>query len=95
MEEEKSLTTWILADQCELFNHRLSPQKAMEIDWISPNELIDNNKAECVRIFTDLPQWNEQDSSSGMNLLFKNLSKVSPKEITKAMHCKKAIWYVW
>ncbi|CAK9796216.1 Mariner Mos1 transposase [Anthophora quadrimaculata] len=77
--------------------------------WV-PHELNDNNKAERVRIFTDLLQRNERDpflkdlvTGDESWLLFKNLKRkkvcvlpgVSPKEITKVVHCKKAMWCVW
>ena len=77
--------------------------------WVS-HELSDNDKAERVRIFTDLLQRNEQASflknlvtGDESWLLLKNVKRkkvrvstgVSPREQPKNVHCKKAMWCVW
>ena len=76
--------------------------------WV-PNEFSDNNKAERVRIFTDLLRQNKQApylknlvTGYELWLLFKNVKRkvcvspgVSPKRIPKDAHCKKAMWRVW
>ncbi|GFU98808.1 hypothetical protein TNCV_1215241 [Trichonephila clavipes] len=64
MENDKSLTTRMLAEnfQCQSINGCLSPQKAwksVENHWMVPHELSDN-RADRVRIFTELLQQNKQ-----------------------------------
>ena len=73
--------------------------------WV-PHELSDNNKANCVRTFTELLQQNEQTpflqnlvTEDQSWLLFKNVKKKkvcvspdeTPKRIPKDVHCKKAV----
>jgi hypothetical protein len=68
----------------------------------------EHNKAEPVRIFTEMLQRNEQNPISQFLvtgddswLLFKNIKKkvcVDPDQISEGIpkvHCKKAIWCVW
>ena len=112
VEEDESLTTRMLA---EAFNvdHSTIVRRLKKLGkvwklagWV-PHELSDNNKAERVRIFTDLLQRNEQTpflknlvTGDESWLLFKNIKRkkvcvspgVAPKGIPKYVHCKKAMW---
>ncbi|GFV88764.1 histone-lysine N-methyltransferase SETMAR [Trichonephila clavipes] len=77
--------------------------------WVL-HELSDSNRADHVRIFTELLQRNEQTpflknlvNGDESWLLFKNVKRkkvcvspgISSKEIPKHVHCKKAMGCVW
>ncbi|GFW19106.1 uncharacterized protein TNCV_254361 [Trichonephila clavipes] len=60
-EEDESLTTRTGCRlQCQSIHGRSSPQKAWKIAGWVPHELSDDNRADCVRIFTKLLQQNKQ-----------------------------------
>ncbi|GFV18594.1 alkylglycerol monooxygenase [Trichonephila clavipes] len=76
----------------------------------SPHELSDNNRADRVRILSELLQRNEQTpflenlvTGDESWLLFKSVKRkkvcfspgVSPKGIPKHADCKKTMWCVW
>ena len=115
VEEDESLTTRMLANQ---FNcgqstivYRLKKLgKVWKMAGWVPHELSDQNKADRVRIFSELLQRNEDNpflnnmvTGDESWILFKNpkRNKVSvdpgqtPKGIPKVVHCKKAMWCVW
>lgn len=115
VEEDESLTTRMLAadfnvDQSTIVRRLKKLGKVWKLAGWVPHELSDNNKADRVRIFTDLLQRNQQTpflknlvTGDESWLLFKNVKRkkvcvspsVSPKGIPKAAHCKKAMWCVW
>uniref|UniRef100_A0A914DDS4 Transposase n=1 Tax=Acrobeloides nanus TaxID=290746 RepID=A0A914DDS4_9BILA len=74
--------------------------------WV-PHELSEHNKAERVRIFTELLQRNERNQflviGDESRLLFKSIKRKKvcvdpgwiPKGIPKNVHCKEAMWCAW
>ena len=115
VEEDESLTTRMLAEdfnvnQFTVVRRLKKLGKMWKIAGWVPHELSDNNRADRVRIFTELLQRNEQTpflknlvTGDESWLLFKNVKRkkvcvspgVSPKGIPKHVHYKKAMWYVW
>ncbi|KAF8794854.1 Histone-lysine N-methyltransferase SETMAR like protein [Argiope bruennichi] len=114
IEGDESLETRILADNSNVDHstnvcHLKKLGKIWKlVGWVL-HKISDNNKAERVRIFTDLLQRNERGSflkdlvtEDKSWLIYKNLKRkkvwvssgVSPKG-TKDVHCKKALQCVW
>ena len=116
VEEDESLTTRMLAEDFNV-DHSTIVRRLKKLGkvwklagWV-PHELSENNKAERVRIFTELLKRNEQTSFLNKNLvtgdeswlLFKNVKRkkvcvspgMLPKGIPKSVHCKKVMWCVW
>ncbi|GFW72109.1 HTH_48 domain-containing protein [Trichonephila clavipes] len=105
----ESLTTRMLAANFNVDHSTIACllkklEKGMEIGWMGPHELNDNDKVEHVRIFTDLLQRNEWSpflkdlvTEEELWLFFKNLKRrkvcvlprVSPKGITKNVNYKR------
>lgn len=115
VEEDESMTTRMLAEdfnvgQSTIVRRLKKLGKVWKLAGWVPHELSDNNKAERVRIFTDLLQRNDQTpflknlvTGDESWLLFKNVKRKkvcvspgeTPKGIPKDVHCKKAMWCVW
>lgn len=115
VEEDESVTTRILAEDFNV-NHSTIVRRLKKLGmvwkkagWV-PHELSDHNKAERVRIFTDLLQRNKEApflknlvTGDESWILFHNVKRkkvcvspgVTPKGIPKNIHCKKAMWCVW
>ena len=115
VDQDESLTTRTLAeqfdvDQSTIVRHLKKLGKVWKLAGWVPHELTEKNKADRVRIFSELLQRNEQHpflnnlvTGDESWLLFKNVKRKkvcvdpgqTPSGIPKDMHCKKAMWCVW